>query len=137
MKIVQDELAKELCNLSSPIKYSETDSLRYLCSSIKEAMRLYPNPGLNLPRHSPRGGMQVSGYHIPEGFRVGVNPTTVTYDEATYGSDVAEFKPERWLTNGVDLRHLERGMALAFGAGTRTCVGKNVSDGLEMRDETN
>jgi cytochrome P450 len=73
----------------------------------------------------------MSGKLIPEGYRVGVSPVVVTYDEATYGPDAAEFNPERWLVNDEELRVLEKGMALTFGAGTRTCTGKNVSGMLD------
>jgi hypothetical protein len=128
MDRVRMELAEAEARLSSPIKYFEsTTELPYLCACIKEATRLYPSPGISLQRTSPKGGIMISGKLISEGYRVGVNPVAVTYDEATYGPDAPEFIPERWLIGEEKVRALDRALGLTFGAGTRTCPGKNVS----------
>jgi cytochrome P450 len=126
MQKVQNELGAATPGLSTPIKYSEAIKLPYLCAVIREAMRLFNGVGLGLPRISPPGGIKLSGMRIQQGYRIGISNQVVTYDESTFGSDASEFRPERWLVSEESVRTLERGTALQFGAGTRTCTGKNV-----------
>lgn len=124
---VQAELdaANAAGSLSSPIKYTEATKLPYLCACIKEAMRLHPSVGLTMARHAPAGGIELSGKFIPKNYRIGVNPAIVQTDKEVFGTDAAEFKPDRWLVTEEQFKVLEKNMLL-FGAGTRTCIGKNV-----------
>ncbi|KAL6706195.1 hypothetical protein ACN47E_005930 [Coniothyrium glycines] len=114
-------------SLSSPIKYSETTTkLPYICASIKEAMRMHPSVGLSMQRHAPDEGIELSGKFIPKHYRVGLNPAVIHYDKDIYGQDADEFKPERWLVSEEKWKAMDRHL-LIFGAGTRTCIGKNIS----------
>jgi cytochrome P450 len=114
-------------SLSSPIKYSETTTkLPYICAAIKEAMRMHPSVGLSMQRHAPEEGLELAGKFIPRGYRVGLNPAVVHYDKSVFGQDADEFKPERWLVGNDEWKAMDRNL-LIFGAGTRTCIGKNVS----------
>jgi cytochrome P450 len=114
-------------NLSSPVKYSETTTkLPFVCASIKEAMRMHPSVGFNMQRHAPEEGIELAGKFIPKGYRIGLNPAVVQYDKDVYGQDADEFRPERWLVSDDEWRAMDKHM-LIFGAGTRTCIGKNVS----------
>lgn len=113
--------------LSSPIKYSETTiKLPYVCAAIKEAMRLHPSVGLSMQRYAPEGGIELAGKFIPAGWRIGMNPATFHYEKSVFGADADEFRPERWLVDPEEWKALDRNL-LTFGAGTRTCIGKNVS----------
>lgn len=113
-------------SLSSPIKYSQTTTkLPYVCASIKEAMRLHPSVGLNIQRHAPAEGIELAGKHIPNGYRIGMNPAVVHYDKNVFGQDADKFRPERWLVSVDEWKAMDRNL-LTFGAGTRTCIGKNV-----------
>ena len=87
-------------------------------------MRLHPSVGLTMPRVVPAGGTTISGFYFPEGFRVGINGAVVQYDTDVFGPDAEVFRPERWLEG--DSARMEKTM-LVFGAGGRTCIGKNVS----------
>ncbi|KIY01582.1 uncharacterized protein Z520_03134 [Fonsecaea multimorphosa CBS 102226] len=110
--------------ISSPVKYAEALELPFLCACIKEAMRLHPSVGLTMPRHTPRGGLVLGDYHIPEGYRVGMNAAVVQRNPLIFGEYPDEFIPERWLEDND--KNMDRCM-LNFGAGTRTCIGKNIS----------
>lgn len=113
--------------LSSPIKYSETTTkLPFVCACIKEAMRLHPSVGLSIQRHAPEEGIELAGKLIPKGYRIGINPAVIHCDKGTFGPDSDEFRPERWLAGEEACKAMDRNM-LIFGAGTRTCIGKNVS----------
>lgn len=109
--------------LSSPVKYAEAIKLPYLCATIKEAMRLHPSVGLTMPRIVPAGGVTLAGHFIPAGYRVGINAAVLHYNKEIFGDDADSFNPSRWLER--DATMMDKYM-LHFGAGTRTCIGKNV-----------
>ena len=112
--------------LSSPIKYSETTiQLPFICACIKEALRMHPSVGLSMQRHAPQGGIELSGKYIPAGYRIGMNAAVVHYDKTAFGQDSDVYRPERWIVSTEEWRAMDRSM-LIFGAGTRTCIGKNV-----------
>lgn len=112
--------------LSSPIQYSETTNhLPYMCACIKEATRVFPSFSIHLPRVAPPEGLELSGYHIPSGYRAGMNPAVVQRDTSVFGPDSDEYKPERWIESTERTFAMEKAM-MNFGAGTRTCSGKNV-----------
>ena len=110
--------------LSLPIPYAQAIRLPYLKACINEGMRLHPSVGLTMPRIVPAGGATISGFYFPEGYRVGINGAVVQYDKDVFGPDAEVFRPERWLEG--DSSRMEKTM-LVFGAGARTCIGKNVS----------
>lgn len=128
-KVYQD-LLSELDNaaargeLSSPVKFAEANKLPFLCACIKEGMRLHPSVGFTLPRVSPKGGLEIGDTFIPEGYRIGMNAAVIHRDKSIFGPDADEFRPSRWLEG--DTITMDKYM-LQFGAGTRTCIGKNVS----------
>lgn len=115
--------------LSMPVAYAEATTLPYLKACVNEGMRLHPSVGLTMPRLVPAGGAIISGFHFPEGYRVGVNGAVVQYDNRVFGPDADTFKPDRWLHR--DLGPMEKTMVV-FGAGARTCIGKNVSAGSNV-----
>ncbi|KAK3686520.1 hypothetical protein LTR37_019728 [Vermiconidia calcicola] len=113
--------------LSDPVTFAEAQNLKYLQAVIKEALRMHPAVGLLLERVVPAGGAELDGVWLPEGTIVGMNPWVAARDKATYGEDAYQFRPERWLEAGEEqLKVMERNF-MAFGAGTRTCLGRNVS----------
>jgi cytochrome P450 len=127
---VYDQLLQELDTaaergeLSSPVKYSEAIKLPFLCACIKEALRIHPGVALSMGRLVPTEGLELCGVYIPGGYRVGMNPAVIHYDQTIFGPDADQYRPSRWLeANAATMdKHL-----LNFGAGTRTCIGKNIS----------
>lgn len=125
--VAEIDEADRLKQLSSPISYREsTTHLPYLGAVIKEAMRLHPSVGLILERHVPEGGVTLCGQHIPAGTTVGINAWVLHHDGKVF-PDPDSFIPERWLKSAPEkLKEMEQSF-FAFGAGSRTCVGKNIS----------
>jgi cytochrome P450 len=123
------ELVKEIDDatasgqLGSPPTFREASDLPFMCATIKEAMRLHPSVGLTMPRITPVGGLEISGTHVPAGYSIGTNAAVVGYNEDVYGPDAHTFQPKRWLGNNTAAINKHN---LIFGAGTRTCIGKNV-----------
>ncbi|KAJ0416229.1 cytochrome P450 [Aspergillus carlsbadensis] len=113
--------------LSEYITYGECVQLPYLQAVMKEAMRLHPGIQIPLERVVPKGGTQIAGKYLPEGTVVGINPIVIHLNLEVYGPDAAEFRPERWLdADEEQLKIMDRSF-LAFGHGSRTCIGKNIS----------
>jgi cytochrome P450 len=110
-------------SLSNPTQYSESLDLPFLCACIKEAMRLHLSVGLTMPRTVPVGGTTLCDRYLAQGYRVGMNAAVVHYDKSVFGVDADQFNPQRWLTG--DAKKMDKYL-LYFGAGTRTCIGKNV-----------
>ncbi|KAM0545029.1 hypothetical protein ACHAPJ_011539 [Fusarium lateritium] len=129
MRNVIDEIeaADKGGKLSDPILYKEsTTHLPYTAAAIKEVMRLHPSVGLLMERHVPPQGAEICGQHIPGGTIVGINPWVLQHDPQVY-EDPEAFIPERWLTADADVLTEMENSLLSFGAGSRTCVGKNIS----------
>ncbi|KAF5016196.1 hypothetical protein F66182_12201, partial [Fusarium sp. NRRL 66182] len=94
---------------------------------IKEAMRMHPGVSYPLERVVPRGGAELCGTYLPEGTVVGVNAAVIHRNRDIFGHDADHFRPERWLEGSEEkIKEMDRNL-LTFGAGTRTCIGKNIS----------
>jgi Cytochrome P450 len=89
-------------------------------------MRLHPSVGLSLPRYVPEGGKVIAGRFFPAGTKIGVSAPVVHLNKSIFGPDAAAFNPERWLHDSESAAIMDRYM-FQFGAGSRTCIGKNVS----------
>ena len=113
--------------LSTPITYHEsTKHLPYVGACIKEASRIFPSFANSQARMAPAEGITLSGQYIPSGYHVGVNAAFIQCDTGVFGDDAHSFNPERWFESHERSVAMEKNM-LFFGAGTRTCLGKNVS----------
>ncbi|KAL6170579.1 hypothetical protein ACJQWK_03555 [Exserohilum turcicum] len=127
MSAAVQEITQQEHLLSKPITYTEsTNHLPYMSACIKEAQRLYSSIGISMPRVAPAPGIVLSNHYIPQGYVVGVNPHNAHVDTKLFGDDAKEFRPERWLESQARSFEMEKGMAF-WGAGTRTCIGKNVA----------
>jgi cytochrome P450 len=121
--------------LSFPVTWKQSQSLPYLDAVIKEALRLHPAVGLPLERLVPAPGLQLpNGPSLPAGTIIGASPWIIHRDESIFGAEADEFNPDRWLRKEgeaeTQFKARARGMVRAtftFGAGSRTCIGKNVS----------
>lgn len=129
MAKVQEEIdnATRDAKLSEPITYRESMThLPYLGAVIKETMRLHPSTGLIMERHVPSEGAVICGKIIPAGTVVGINAWVVHRNPEVF-KDPDSFIPERWLNSSPE-KHKEMEQSFfAFGAGARTCLGKNIS----------
>jgi len=75
--------------------YLETQQMPYLVAVVREATRLFPSIPFQLLRHVPKTGLEVDGYRLREGTRVGVSAIAANRDPAIWGADAEEFRPER------------------------------------------
>lgn len=112
------------------VQWSEATKLPYLAAVIKEALRIHPAAGLPLERIVPNGGLSTNGHYIPASTIVGCSAWTIHRNRKIFGEDVDAFRPERWLEAPEKVSEMNQ-FLFSFGAGGRTCVGKNISY-LEM-----
>ena len=109
------------------VSWAESQRLPYLDAVIQESFRLHPAAGLILERITPSQGINILGEHIPGGVIVGCNAWVLHRRTEIFGHDADVFRPERWLeATAPQLKEMKAAM-FQFGAGARTCIGKNIS----------
>ena len=134
--------------LSNPATWRETRELPYLDAVVKESGRVHPPFGLPLERVVPASGATVCGEYLPPGTVVAMSGWVVHRDVETFGQDCDQWRPERWIDCDIESRRrmdnalltvsfflltLKDGASTQnlphskFGAGHRTCLGKNIS----------
>ncbi|KAH7112072.1 cytochrome P450 [Dendryphion nanum] len=112
--------------ISDPVTFQQAQTMPYLQAVIKESLRIHPAVGTILPRVAPQGGLKLAGTYIPEGTEVGANAWVLHYSKNIFGEDAAVYRPERWL-EPKDENDVRESMMFAFGGGSRSCLGKNIS----------
>ncbi|KAI8634708.1 cytochrome P450 family protein [Xylariaceae sp. FL1651] len=111
------------------VSADESEACHYLQAVIYEGLRVFPALAIVMERDVPPEGMIIRGKHVPSGVVVGTSAWVIHRVPEVWGPDAEEFRPERWLDKdnvGELRRHF-----FAFGGGTRTCLGRNIS-WLEM-----
>lgn len=125
------ELANSPFTPAGLLPWAAAQKLSYLDAVIQEAFRLFPAVALPLERHVPSGGATIAGRYVPAGCIVGCNAFVLHRDTTVFGEDVEMYRPERWLDADPAQLARMKGAMLHFGAGPRTCAGRNIST-LEM-----
>lgn len=102
----------------------------FLRACVKEGLRVGMANPTRLTRVVPPGAnLTVDGISIPAGAVVGCAAYVLHHDPAVFPDPFA-FRPERWIDDerscGLYRPHMERSL-IAFGAGLRACLGKNLA----------
>ncbi|OLN92253.1 putative sterigmatocystin biosynthesis P450 monooxygenase STCB-like protein 1 [Colletotrichum chlorophyti] len=125
---IRSRLLKELGTLPDDYTYdSQLKDLTYLNWIIQETLRLYSALPAGLPRLVPAGGEKLAGYYVPGGLTVTTQAYSLHRDEKAF-PDPDRFYPERWEYPTQRMKDC----FLAFGAGARTCSGRNLAM-IELR----
>ena len=103
------------------VKEEDITNLPYMQAIVRETMHLHPVTPLLAPRLS-REDASVDGYDIPTGTLVFVNVWAIGRDPAVWGHDAEEFRPERFVGSGVNVKGQDLEL-LPFGSGRRMCPG--------------
>lgn len=109
------------------VSWAESQKLPYLDAVIQESFRVHPAAGLILERIVPPQGIDILGEFIPGGTIVGCNAWVLHRRPEVFGADVDVFRPERWIEAGASQLKEMKATMFQFGAGARTCIGRNVS----------
>lgn len=112
--------------------YDMVRDLPYLQAVISETLRIHSTSGIGLPREVPAGspGVWIRGRCYPAGTVLSVPTYSMHHSKEIWGEDADEFRPERWLGEGLTAR--QKGAFIPFSYGPRACVGRNVAE-MEMR----
>jgi len=109
-------------------KFFTLDSLRqmnYLHAAISESMRLYPPVPL-VARECQADDTLPDGTAVKKGWMVMYSPMAMGRSKKIWGKDCAEFRPERWLVDGV-FRARSPFEHTVFHAGRNMCLGKDMA----------
>ncbi|KAF4306229.1 cytochrome P450 [Botryosphaeria dothidea] len=126
---VQAKLEEEVAALHDGFTDADLELLPFLTAVINETLRIWGASSGSLPRTVPRGGAELTGHFVPEGYTVSTQSWTLHRDER-FWPDPEKFDPYRWL----DASSSEAAkMAYSpFGAGSRTCLGIHLAM-MELR----
>ncbi|KAI3461956.1 hypothetical protein Pfo_018619 [Paulownia fortunei] len=119
LRKVQQELTN-VVGLARKVEEPDFEKLTYLRCCLKEVLRLHPPIPLLL--HETAEGAIISGYHIPAKSRVMINAWAIGRDESAW-EDAEEFKPSRFLKDGVPDFKGSNFEFIPFGSGRRSCPG--------------
>ncbi|KAJ3402139.1 hypothetical protein CcCBS67573_g04088 [Chytriomyces confervae] len=117
-KKLHNEIQEVLGDSSTP-EYKDLAKLKYVMSIMNETMRLFP-PVTGIPKFTATETLTLGPYVFPPNTYVDVNTAGLHYNPATWGEDVREFKPERFMASDA----LSRLGFAPFSEGPRGCVGK-------------
>ncbi|CAM8955480.1 unnamed protein product [Rhodiola kirilowii] len=113
---------------NEPINFDEADRLVYLKAALAETLRLYPSVPEDF-KYVVSDDVLPDGTFLPGGSTVTYSIYSVGRMESIWGEDCLEFKPERWLSPNEDRFEppKEGYKFVAFNAGPRTCLGKDLA----------
>nr|A0A097ZPE4.1 RecName: Full=Cytochrome P450 monooxygenase andK; AltName: Full=Anditomin synthesis protein K; Flags: Precursor [Aspergillus stellatus]BAP81865.1 AndK [Aspergillus stellatus] len=109
------------------LPWTSIRDLPYLDACVMEAFRIHPAFCLHLERLVPETGMEICGKQIPPGAIVGMSPWVINRHKPTFGEDVHQWRPERWLGHSETRLQELKNTILTFGYGRRVCLGKNIA----------
>ncbi|XP_021725374.1 alkane hydroxylase MAH1-like [Chenopodium quinoa] len=120
---VESKIRDELSTMETIHDYHK---LIYVHGALCEALRLYP-PVAFEQKASVESDVLPSGHQVDPNMQIIFNMYAMGRMKAIWGDDCYEFKPERWISERGNIRHEPSYKFLAFNAGPRTCLGKNMS----------
>ncbi|KAL8494091.1 hypothetical protein ACS0TY_025035 [Phlomoides rotata] len=128
---VEKKIREELRWVCSEEKWhvfevEETRKLVYMHGALCEALRLYP-PVPFQSKEPTEGDILPSGHYVHPKMKVMFFLYAMGRMESIWGDDCLEFKPERWISERGTIKHEPSYKFLAFNAGPRTCLGKEVA----------
>ncbi|KAK7381437.1 hypothetical protein VNO78_34125 [Psophocarpus tetragonolobus] len=125
-EIKQQFGGEEEGNKLGHIGIKEAKKLVYLHGAICEALRLYP-PIPFESKQAIKADMLPSGHRVHASTKIFLFLYAMGRFEETWGKDCLEFKPERWISEKGGLVYVPSYKFIAFNAGPRTCLGKDLS----------
>ncbi|KAE8684583.1 Cytochrome P450 94A2 [Hibiscus syriacus] len=127
---VEKEILKEIKEKSDTPVYEEVKDMVYVHASLCESMRLYP-PVPTDGKLAVEDAVLPDGTEVKRGNMVTYAPYAMGRMEKIWGTDWAEFKPERWLERDEAGKWSFVGRDPytypVFNAGPRICLGKEMA----------
>ncbi|CAI9116145.1 OLC1v1017221C1 [Oldenlandia corymbosa var. corymbosa] len=132
--IVEMKIREELSSISSLkdaekcrfFEVQDLNKLVYLHGAICESLRLYP-PVPFQHKEPLEPDILPSGHRVHPKMKVLFSLYAMGRMTSIWGEDCMEMKPERWISDRGTIKHEPSYKFLAFNAGPRTCLGKEVA----------
>ncbi|XP_073009784.1 cytochrome P450 CYP94D108 [Typha latifolia] len=127
-KIVQEVKSIRASNQDSSVttfSYEDLGEMHYLHAAISESLRLYPPVAMDTQSCGGDDTMP-DGTFVGKGWFVSYSAYAMARVEAIWGKDCNEYKPERWLEDGV-FKPVSPFRYPVFHAGPRMCLGKEMA----------
>lgn len=105
--------------------FEQLSKLHYLQAAAYESMRLYPPIQFD-SKFCLVDDVLPDGTRVKSGTRVTYHPYAMGRLEELWGEDCLEFKPQRWLKDGV-FQPTNQFKYPIFQAGLRVCIGKEMA----------
>ncbi|KAL2533564.1 Cytochrome [Abeliophyllum distichum] len=105
--------------------YEQMKELHYLHAAVYESMRLYPPIQFD-SKFCLNDDVLPDGTTVKKGTRVTYHPYAMGRIEELWGTDCLQFKPERWLRDGIFFQENPFKFPV-FQAGIRVCLGKEMA----------
>ncbi|KAK2433773.1 cytochrome P450 94B3 [Trifolium repens] len=126
---IEKEIRVELDRIMNPVQdcatFEQTREMHYLNGAIHESMRLFPPVQFD-SKFALEDDVLPDGTFIKKGSRVTYHPYAMGRMEKIWGPDCLEFKPERWLSEGVFVPKCPFNYPV-FQGGSRVCLGKELA----------
>ncbi|XP_055960461.1 alkane hydroxylase MAH1-like [Mercurialis annua] len=127
---IREELSRLLPKRSAEIQLfelEEVNKLVYLHGAICETLRLYP-PVMYEHKKPLQPDILPSGHYVDPKMEIVLSSYAMGRMKSVWGEDCSEFNPERWISkeDGRLIQHSPYKF-LAFNAGARTCLGKDIA----------
>uniref|UniRef100_A0A0D3FCA2 Cytochrome P450 n=1 Tax=Oryza barthii TaxID=65489 RepID=A0A0D3FCA2_9ORYZ len=132
---VREEVV-EVAGRSGPLDAAALGKLTKMGCVLSEVLRLYP-PSPNVQRQALQDVVVVAGdgekkVVIPKGTNMWIDVVAMHRDGELWGEEASEFRPERFMREGVQGGCRHRMGYVPFGFGGRICVGRNLT-AMELR----
>jgi cytochrome P450 len=131
---ILEEIKENLPSRKDNWKYLGVEGLNkliYLHAALCEVLRLYP-PVPFEHKSSLKSDVLPSGHMVESNSRIVYSLYSIGRMGKIWGEDCLEFKPERWISKKGGIIHVPSYKFIAFNAGPRTCLGKDISF-IEMK----
>ncbi|KAI3443470.1 hypothetical protein Pfo_000135 [Paulownia fortunei] len=130
---VEERILNELENIrrqnrklmGDTYSFDEPRELQYLQAAISEAMRLYPPVPIDT-KSCENDDILPDGTFIGKNWFMSYHTYAMGRMENIWGKDCSEYKPERWLENGICKQESPFKFPV-FHAGPRMCLGKDMA----------
>ncbi|PIN25411.1 hypothetical protein CDL12_01846 [Handroanthus impetiginosus] len=107
------------------VNFAQLREMQYLQAAVYESMRLFPPVQFD-SKFCEKDDVLPDGTFVAGGTRVTYHPYAMGRMERIWGGDCLDFKPERWLKNGL-FKQENPFKYPVFQAGQRVCLGKEMA----------
>lgn len=123
--LIRDELDRIMDPGQDAASFDQMRRMHYLNAAVHESMRLLPPIQFD-SKFAVEDDVLPDGTLVRKGTRVTYHPYAMGRMERVWGSDCLEFKPERWLRDGVFVQVCPFKYPV-FQGGLRVCLGKELA----------